>query len=725
MGGVNNGTNWSYFLTTNAGDNFDASGPKYYAFDGNGSNKAFTGNNSDGTTQGTSFLQVNFPSPISGALRVKCDSGNTVRNVTSGDTLLATQSSGSDNQFVDCGNVSNLSKLRVLMSGGSRPAISVVELGGTTLVDPVSPVGNAAATTFNPFTTDINAVRGQETGYATLDPINKISNAVLSNGNLYWSCDNTGAGTVLANVSVNSGKWYWEVTSDTTDRFHAGVHNSDVNPITIDAGIGNTNWAFRTDGYKVHNGTDTQITSDISNVGEVIQLAYDADNGGLYFGANGHWLEGNPSVLSSPSYTGVTNTAGISPMLNRRTNSNAAYINFGQKPFKFPPPAGFQPLNAANVRPETVIVRPDQFVGASIWTGNNTENRLIPLNMKPDLIWIKQRNDIRVHILQDSVRGFTKGLYSNDTDAESTRDPGYGEAVPGGFEVSSGAGSNVSGRTMVAWSWKAGGSKNTFNIDDVGYATASAAGLTAGTITPTGASVNTKSGFSIIKATMGPGTSSFSHGLGQKPAFIIVKNTASTSNWVITHKSLGTNMNDYYLLFTTAASTNSAGIWGGEPTSTTFSLGTGLQTANQAFVSYCWHDVPGLQKFGSYEGNGSADGGPFVELGFQPAIIWLKNADDGTNRHWCVVDATRTEFNKSASAEVLFLDDNQVESYANDNYGQFGSKPCVDILSNGFKVREGDTNAVYTQTNRPNTIIYCAWAEAPTFNLYGGQSNAR
>ena len=75
--------------------------------------------------------------------------------------------------------------------------------------------------------------------------------------------------------------------------------------------------------------------------------------------------------------------------------------------------------------------------------------------------------------------------------------------------------------------------------------------------------------------------------------------------------------------------------------------------------------------------------------------------------------------------EVLFADDAQVESYANDNYGQFGSKPCVDILSNGFKVREGDTGGVYTQTNRPNTIIYCAWAEAPAFNLYGAQSNAR
>jgi hypothetical protein len=44
-----------------------------------------------------------------------------------------------------------------------------------------------------------------------------------------------------------------------------------------------------------------------------------------------------------------------------------------------------------------------------------------------------------------------------------------------------------------------------------------------------------------------------------------------------------------------------------------------------------------------------------------------------------------------------------------------------DFLSNGFKVRgtDGDINAAST------TYIYCAWAEAPTFNLFGGQSNAR
>ena len=104
----------------------------------------------------------------------------------------------------------------------------------------------------------------------------------------------------------------------------------------------------------------------------------------------------------------------------------------------------------------------------------------------------------------------------------------------------------------------------------------------------------------------------------------------------------------------------------------------------------------------------------------------MKNISDGSNRTLvCMWTQQGAHIIKPASAEVLFLDDSQVESYANNNYGQFGSKPCLDILSNGFKLREPNTNAVYTQVNNTHNYIYCAWAEAPSTNLYGAQSNAR
>ena len=127
-------------------------------------------------------------------------------------------------------------------------------------------------------------------------------------------------------------------------------------------------------------------------------------------------------------------------------------------------------------------------------------------NHKPDFVWIKNRNSCQVIILCLTQRfcGATNILYSNLTNAENTIASSLSAFNTNGFTVVSDNGSadvNGNGRTYVAWSWRAGGNKNTFNVDDVGYASAAAAGLDGGTITPTGASVGTRQGFSIIKYT--------------------------------------------------------------------------------------------------------------------------------------------------------------------------------------------------------------------------------
>ena len=125
---------------------------------------------------------------------------------------------------------------------------------------------------------------------------------------------------------------------------------------------------------------------------------------------------------------------------------------------------------------------------------------------------------------------------------------------------------------------------------------------------------------------------------------------------------------------------------------------------------YAWHDVPGLQKFGSYTSNNNADG-PFIELGFRPALIWIKVYENHTN-DWAVYDTTRETSNPSS--KTLYLNLNLVE----DSGGYY----YVDVLSNGFKLRNS-----YSKINGSTSYkyIYCAWAEAPTFNLFGAQSNAR
>ena len=119
--------------------------------------------------------------------------------------------------------------------------------------------------------------------------------------------------------------------------------------------------------------------------------------------------------------------------------------------------------------------------------------------------------------------------------------------------------------------------------------------------------------------------------------------------------------------------------------------------------------VHGLQEFGIYEGNADANGnGPYVELGFKPAILMLKNADAA--EHWYVYDSERSSYNP-AYQRLLWSSD-AVEENSNVS-------ARVDLLSSGFKLRQ--TNA----PNTANTYIYAAWAETPAINLYGGQSNAR
>ena len=586
--------------------------------------------------------------------------------------------------------------------------------------------GNVSATNFNPFNTDINTVRGQETGYPTWNPLNKTT-TTFSNGNLQAKTSG-GSGYPLDMTNTytpaGTGKWYWEFEL----RALNGANETLLGMIPRDSLYipDTSNLPTEKGGISVYVGVDGSVTAASGaatagtatatfGIGDILGWAFDAENGTLKCFKNG--------VPQGTQFTNIRTDIGWVFCVTDYNNSaaNTYVINFGQNPFHTPPPIGYQPLNAANIRPETVITRPDHYVGASIWTGNNTENRLIPLNMKPDLIWIKQRNDTRVHILQDSVRGFTKGLYSNATDAESTRDPGYGEAVPGGFEVSSGAGSNVSGRTMVAWNWKAGGNKNTFNVDDVGYASAAAAGLTGGSITPTGSSVGTKQGFSIIKyaGTDNGSAKTIPHGLSQKPDFMIVKQlTDNSTAWTIYHVSAGATK--YLVLNTQGAAEPAAGPWNNtEPTSSVFSVGTGYNNVNRIsrnFISYLWHDVPGLQKFGSFEANQNADG-PFIELGFRPAIVWIKNIDNYDPPYdWVIYDNARSTINPNDK----FLSAN-LDNQENSGSGGTETTRYVDFLSNGFKVRTASTSINLDQ----HTQVYCAWAEAPTFNLYGAQSNAR
>jgi hypothetical protein len=401
-------------------------------------------------------------------------------------------------------------------------------------------------------------------------------------------------------------------------------------------------------------------------------------------------------------------------------------LNFGQKPFKFPPPDGFQPLSGATILPETVITRSDQYFGLTTYTGNGVNGREISgLNFgtNPDFVWIKARNAAGGHVLQDTVRGpGNKVLSSHNNAAEGVETYGQIQSFnTNGFQVTSGSTSdeniNYNNRTFVSWAWKAGGNKNTFNVDGVGYASAADAGFATGgsNITPTGASVGTKQGFSIVTWDVGSlnGTLSLDTGLTKAPDFVITKVTNHSDDWLTFHKDLSST--ESLILNGDRAKTSNAAYAHTFNNDGTISglVVPNWWIANKSYVFYSWHNVPGLQKFGSYIGNGNADG-PFIELGFRPSVIIIKRSDGGT-LNWTLWDDSRNPENVMGKQLYPNLSAAEADAGTNTSYG------ILDFVSNGVKIR-GTHSSFNSNTH---TFIYMAWAESPSFGLFGGQSNAR
>ena len=390
--------------------------------------------------------------------------------------------------------------------------------------------------------------------------------------------------------------------------------------------------------------------------------------------------------------------------------------NFGQKPFKFPPPAGFQPLNGTNVRPETVITRPDQYFGTTLYTGNGA-TQSINAGLKPDFVWIKNRTDATSHMLFDSVRGVQKVIYSNAVTQEQPAAISVTAFNRDGFTVSSANEVNGSSDNMVAWTWKAGGAPTATNDNTSGAMDSNSVSLDgvlqsayvpsgSPTLYPKKMSIGTRQGFSIMEYE-GPGSAkSLPHGLNSAPEFIMVKRLDVNASWALYHVGLG---NTKVIELNDSGSPNtSSSVWNSTtPTSSVWSIGNYADTGDSGgdYVAYLWHSVPGLQKFGTYVGNASTDG-TYVELGFRPRWIMQKNT---SGQEWFIHDTARDPINVAGFR--LTAESNVAENGTNNTW--------LDILSNGFKLRT--TN----EAGNSGTFIYMAWAEAPTFNLYGGQSNAR
>ena len=556
-------------------------------------------------------------------------------------------------------------------------------------------LSTSSATTYD-LMTDVPTLTDEDTAnYCTLNPLSETSNLSTSEANLAVANSTTESThrLIRGTMGMSTGKYYWEVNVNNSANVDmVGIINSsytgtDATTVNASNGFG---YGYNTSNGNWYNGTgwttDGTTPAAFPSSG-IIGVAFDADNGKLYFSRNNTWINSaNPSAGTGANGTYTGSETEFLPALSIYSNTGTWRVNFGQRPFAYTPPTGFLPLNTYNL-PDATIEDGSEYMDTYTSTGTGT-TRTAVIAFQPDLVWTKTRNTATngFNIVQDSVRGEGNRLITDGTYAEGY-DATYGSFTSTGFQFGSNLNVNTSGNTYVDWLWKANGSGVSNTVGDTN-ATVSA---------------NTTSGFSIVSFNAGAaGNHTVGHGLGVTPEMIIMKDRDSSGygNWTVFHSAVCTSTSNYLLLNGTGGLGSVANSWGSAlPTSTVFGFGSNVNVAaNDNIISYCFAPVEGFSAFGSYTGNGSTDG-PFIYTGFRPAFIMFKVTS--TTNIWIIHDTARDTYNVSGSSLL-----------PNASDAEYSNNQNMDIVSNGFKLRSTDsaTNA------SGQTYIYAAFAENPFKN---------
>ena len=487
----------------------------------------------------------------------------------------------------------------------------------------------------------------------------------------------------------------------------------------ISGGGNGSNWfsfGFYGGGYSTSFTKVGSNTSDF-NLNDYVSFALDMDAGKMWLVKNG-----NVDVTAQESITAIVRTNLDRPLRwfyqETASDESAALFNFGQFPYNYTVPDGFKTLSSRNIQPTyfratnqpaKTFLNPKNNFNTLLYTGTGSANHHITgSEFKPDLVWIKARTQAYTHLLYDSVRGVGKQMYPNTSAVEYTNLNNLYSFNNNGFSLGQSGNDDVtnkSGDNFVAWCWKAGGAAVTNND---------------GTIA-TQVSANQQAGFSILTWTGTGADGTIGHGLGKVPGFVIIKNRDRAVEWIVKHHKLNSGhivyLNEQDTQNTASGSNN--GIINDLNNASTLSLSRTSNSGNynnvnysgEKYVAYCWAEIPGYSKFGSYIGNGSTNG-VYVHLGFRPAWILYKCITE--SRGYGLADSARTPYN--VINRTLFPDSSGAEYVANGS-----SDHIQDFYCDGFKLR--NTNNRFNADGQ--TYIYMAFAEQPGITTYGSSPTAR
>ena len=590
------------------------------------------------------------------------------------------------------------------------------------------------------------------------------SGSKLQEGNLKFITGSSGSARNLNRMGMSrflptSGKWYAEVrVLDSNGQNFIGVGSYQVDILQTS---NNTRYAFvygsDGDSYVRTAGSESIATYAASYTqNDVIGVYVDMDASTplVSFSKNGQWANGSGSWNQSTptSYITLGDTFftedtgghfGIGFIVSSGSGGTSAtyQFNFGQDStfsglttaggnkddrgigdFKYPVPSGALSLCSANF-PLTApsVIRPQKHFDTLLWTGNGSQNRIIDgLEFAPDFVWMKARStSAYYHQIHDTLRGTSAGVLFGNVDAVEDSTYALGSFNTDGFTVYKDANNdqqNANGVTMVAWCWKAGGKSNTFNVDDVGYANASAAGITDGSIALTGASVNREAGFSMVTYTGTGSTGTVGHGFTKTPKVVMTKSRSATGSW--NYLDVVGNSTAEYGLFLNDnggyTSYQGGTYWADTlPTSSVFTVNSNASTnaSGVTYIAYCWTDIPGYSKMGIYRGNGQSKG-KFVDCGFRPAWLLIKRTN--ASRNWMLFDNKRDIDNPVQT----FLEADQTSADATLSGG-------VDFFSNGFQCVTSDTDVNANDTSGGDTYLFMAFAEESGTTPFDTFPNAR
>ncbi len=513
-------------------------------------------------------------------------------------------------------------------------------------------------------------VRGN---FWTLSPINKLTGTVgtIADGNLKGTP--TASALVAASTPLpTTGKWFWTASVDAAYAV-IGIATA----ANVGAGSGNNSAGIYANGangtWFCGNANGTSANA-FNTSGDISVHAIDMDAGkywiGRYRSSTLTWIGGgDPAAGTSPTLS-KSGAGGVYATTLDMTQTWFPYaegggtvncnFNFGQRAWDMTCPSGYKALCTQNL-PDPAIAKPSSYFDVALLTGTGAAANFPQAVQSPDLYFLKDRSGVSNWQIGDTSRTNGSNLHSNSTAAEVSNPSAYFSGTTIGMQPYDADGGTPA-HNYVGYQWKKGALP----------------------------------GFDIVSYTGNGSNRTISHALGVAPKLVIVKNrTTAARSWTIWHTAFaGTDG----IQFDTAAKFTDATVWNSTtPTSSVFSVGTHIYTNTNTdnYIAYCFAEVAGFSKFGSYTGNGSTDG-PFVWCGFRPRFIMIKDTT-GSGHDWFTLDTARDTYN--AMSGRLFPNSSGAES----------PTAVIDATSNGFKLRATDLNINASS----NIMVFAAFAESP------------